>query len=132
MSKAYEPSLAPRHEVRPDATRLRGITPQSPLADAQAGSQCPRLHCGGLILERAVVTLDGACVEVYCSACARSAVRVILEPYTPIPSPQSQADASLYAPDREPVVVQGSDDIAGRLVGLPARDTRALLEGYLE
>ena len=131
MTKRYEPSVGPKRFVRSDPPH-HPVVPRSPLADSEAGSRCPRPHCGGLVLERAVVTVDGACVEVYCSACGRSALRAVLEPYTPIPLPQSPADASLYAPDREPGAAQGSDDTAGRLVGLPAPDRRALLEGWTD
>ena len=36
------------------------------------GQCCPRPHCGGLVIERGVLTPEGFLREAYCTACARS------------------------------------------------------------
>jgi hypothetical protein len=87
--------------------------PLSPLQGSQAGERCPRRHCGGLLIQRAVVTVDGSCEELVCSSCARSTVLRVLEPYVPIPEPRDQAVSALLVPDREAGAGRGSDDSMG-------------------
>lgn len=100
--------------------------PPSPLSEAREGSRCPRPHCGGLIALRSVVTLDGCCEEVYCLACARSALRRVLEPYVPIPSVRDPVLASLLIPDRPTPAAPDSEDSGGIVWPSAAHDTEAL------
>lgn len=72
----YAQGAARRHEVE-----VVGVAPPNPLVGVQAGDRCPRPGCGGLVMFRGVVTLDGACDELVCSSCARSIATTFREPY---------------------------------------------------
>lgn len=107
-------------------THLTQEAPSSPLSEAQEGDRCPRPHCGGLIGLRAVVTLDGCCVEVYCLACSRSALRRVLEPYVPIPVSGDLVVEARMAPDSEAHAPRESDDSVGIAFPRSAHDDGAL------
>mgnify|MGYP001600112013 CR=1 FL=1 len=81
MSKSYERSIAHHFVQRkghPEPAPL-------PLCEVRGESvRCARPHCGGLMLRRAVVTVDGTCEEFVCSSCSRSALIRIVEPYPPL------------------------------------------------
>lgn len=89
MSKIYESSLTQYGHYASRA--VEGVIPPNPLAGAVEGSRCPRAGCGGLVMARGVVTLDGACDELVCSSCARSIATVFREPYRALP-PAKRSD----------------------------------------
>ncbi len=90
--------------------------PVSELAGSLPGQQCPRPHCGGLLVERSVVTHDGVCMELVCASCARSAVVKILEPYPPL-RVSADPNADRFFSSREDRAAQDSDDSMG--IALP-------------
>ena len=103
----------------------------SPLAGLNPGDRCPRVHCGGLLILRAVVTIDGSCDEVVCSSCARSALLAIREPYVPTPSVRDPRLARLLVPDPHRVRVDpDSDDSEGSAVPLAVLDGAGLRTGW--
>ena len=112
-----------RHLLSPEA-------PRSPLVDCQPGDRCPRSHCGGLLILRAVETLAGSCDEVVCSSCARSALLAIREPYAPMPSVRDPKLASLLVPDRQRLAAQDSEDSEDSAVPLSLLDDAGLRTGW--
>lgn len=127
---AYEPSLRPKSLVRSDMTA--GSPPANVLAGLRPGDRCPRPHCGGLLLQRAVVTEDGSCEEVVCAACARSLLLVILEPYAPMPSDCNPALDRFLRPDPCPNAGQGTDGIEDSDVPPAIREAVGLDRGLLD
>jgi hypothetical protein len=123
MSTHYEPSLA-RTRVR--AEKGSQTPPPNPLAGLRGGARCPRPHCGGLLLVRAVVTHDGSCEEVYCASCSRASLLAVLEPYTPIPEGPDSAWASLLVPEPDPAPSPDTDDSVGRALPASVRASVAL------
>jgi hypothetical protein len=113
MPKSYERSIAHHFVQRkghPEPAPL-------PLCEVRGESvRCLRPHCGGLMLRRAVVTVDGTCEEYVCASCSRSALIRIVEPYPPLPIegpltraiatvPRTPASRARAAPDSD-----GSED----------------------
>lgn len=103
MSRSNERATH-RHSVH----HLKHPLPAPPIAQqAMEGPiRCQRPQCGGLMLLRVVVTVDGTCEEVVCSACSRSQLVRIVEPYQPLPEgdPLTQEIVARLS------VGQGSDD----------------------
>ena len=85
----YEPSITRHHVVR--SQEPHGEAPAGPLVGCRPGDRCPRPHCGGLVVLRDVVTLDGACEELVCSSCGRSLPTRFREPYRAL-APASRSD----------------------------------------
>lgn len=104
--------------------------PRSPLVGCQPGDRCPRSHCGGLLILRAVETLAGACDEVVCSSCARSALLAIREPYAPMLSVRDPKLESLLTPDRPVHVAPGTDDMWDSAIPLDVLDDAGLRTGW--
>lgn len=104
--------------------------PESPLAGSRPGDRCPRAHCGGLLILRAVETLAGACDEVVCSSCARSALLAIREPYAPMPSAQDPTLESLMAPDRPGRAARDSEDSEDSAAPLDVLASAGLRTGW--
>ncbi len=84
--------------------------PQNVLDGSHPGDRCPRAHCGGLLILRAVETTGGACDEVVCASCSRSRLLRVREPYAPIPSVRDPKLASLLVPDRPAPAAPDTDD----------------------
>ena len=82
MSSHYE--RASHHHF----VHRRGVPEPAPLPLYEVQGQsvrCLRPHCGGLMLLRVVVTIDGTCEEYTCASCSRSHLVRIVEPYPPLP-----------------------------------------------
>jgi hypothetical protein len=82
MTHRWKTPLGPSHQGPRTALPQ---APPSPLVGLKEGTRCPRPHCGGLLMLRAVVTIEGSCDELVCASCARSRVLALREPYRPIP-----------------------------------------------
>ena len=113
--------------VRPSAY---GTSSENPLADTHAGERCPRPHCGGLLMEREVVTHEASCREVYCASCARTCVQVIREPYVPLARAQDPLLASLSEVASHGDAGQDGDDNVGIALPRASRDDVGLGRGY--
>ena len=81
-----------------------------PLSTLRAGDRCPRVGCGGLLMERDVVTSEASCAEVYCSSCARAALLTVHEPYAPMARSRDPLMASLQEVASPASAGRGSDD----------------------
>lgn len=66
-------------------------------------------RCGGLIVERYVVTVDGEMRERYCVACTRPVERVARQtPYRPIPDQKIQGRVEIgWRRGRKPRILPG-------------------------
>ena len=117
---AYEPSRRPKGQVLRDRTTQEPA--QNPLSEARAGSRCPRPHCGGLLILRAVVTVDGSCDEVVCSSCSRSVVLALHEPYRPMPRARHPLFDAPGEADRPGAARRDTDDSMGIVPPGDARD----------
>ena len=107
-----------------------GTSSENPLAGAQSGERCPRLHCGGLLMAREVVTHEASCLEVYCASCARACVQVIREPYVPMARSQDPLLGSLSEVASQGRVGRGDDDSVGIALPRASRDDVGLGRGY--
>lgn len=130
MSERYERTFVP-HQATLKATReaqaLQKAVP-SPLEGLGEGSRCPRPYCGGLLILRAVVTMDGSCDELVCSSCSRSRVVAVREPYRPVKREADGRVELLLSPPRVRDFGSESDDSMG-IVLPPDVLARADLEG---
>lgn len=97
--------------------------PPSPLTGLKEGDRCPRPHCGGLLMGRVVVTVDGSCDELICSSCARAVLLRVHEPYVPMGREPDPRVASLLVPEPQDDAGRGNDDSMG--IALP----ESLLDG---
>jgi hypothetical protein len=116
-----------RTEGLRDGARSDG--PQAPLRGGDLGSRCPRPHCGGLLLLRAVVTVDGSCEEQVCVACSRAQLVAIREPYRPMTVSRDPEVAAWLSPPTTPGSGPESDDSAGIVWPPAVRLVRGLAEG---
>lgn len=94
MGRTYEPTV---HKWTTYASRHREET-QTPTAGLpgglRSGDRCPRPGCGGLLVDRCVVSVEGTCQEVCCSSCSRTLLVSTVEPYAPMGEERSrQAEA---------------------------------------
>ena len=112
----YEPSRRPKGQVLRDRTTQEPA--QNPLQGLREGERCVRPHCGGLLILRAVVTVDGSCDEVVCSSCSRSVVLALHEPYRPMPRARHPLFDAPGEADRPGAARRDSDDSMG--IVLPA------------
>ena len=98
MGKTYERSLFSFGHYAPRSGPVPVDPPAGLPADTRTGDRCPRRGCGGLVLDRVVVTQDGVCEEVYCVACSRTRGVRLVEPYRPLPQAQDPQVEALCQP----------------------------------
>lgn len=84
MPTGYEPSVYKRTTYSPRERDESGATHTGLPEGLKGGDRCPRPGCGGLLVDRCVVSQDGTCEEVFCSACSRAALTRLHEPYLPM------------------------------------------------
>lgn len=118
MGKVCIPSTHEHRVRKPQATPGPQAGSGLPI-DASEGARCPRLSCGGLVVLRGVVTVDGSCDELVCSLCARSRVLRVREPYRPMAQSRDPDVEGLLAlpSQRAGHVGRGSDHTLD--IGLP-------------
>ena len=113
-----------------ESSRPRPTVVASELEGHQPGGRCPRAHCGGLLILRAVVTHSGGCDELVCSSCSRTRLLAIREPYVPTPSVRDPRLECLLAPDLPGRAGQGIGDNEDSAVPLDVLDDAGLRTGW--
>ena len=97
-------------------------------------TRCRRPHCGGLLLARDVVTVEGVVREVVCSACGRSILLAIRDPYGLYrvrfsPQVERSLQSPAWARDRAISAALDSDDSMDIAWDRSRLDDAAPLEG---
>jgi len=116
MPTGYERSVFPYRVYAERKVERPPEAAQGLPSDVRAGQACPRVGCGGLLVWRPVETLDGGTEEVVCTACSRSRLIRILEPYKAMAAGDPKMNGLL----REKGRTEGRGDGTGEDLPLPA------------
>lgn len=106
--------------------------PPSPLRGLRGGDRCPRVHCGGMLLQRAVVTVDGSCEELVCASCARAVLLAIHEPYVPMRAARDPSVESLLGVAHPGAVGRGDAGNGDTSLPPDVRDAAGLDRGCFD